>query len=479
MMTARKLAQGFAACLLVAAGAAEAAAQLSALPAKDAFCDVSGHEMQWFSPVDFDYDCLPIRRDCGYFFNYNRVSWYVQGEKSPLGSPGLVVLSEDIWPLILQSDPGQNPPPQYLVQNGIQDTVPGDFGWGDRYEFGYFWGPHSLMFGIIDDQRVNSNQTFGNGPQPSGFGSIHINFELASLDLLRGWRDYGGVVVLGTEVPTPTQGGPGVGGNGGEDDLDADLLAGTGFFFADLNGNGTPDAGEVTGIFADYGDGYEFNVTFNQVNVRNSTRTDGIEIMKNYQLDNSHWFVKEQRGQLEMGVGARFLRIRDEFGFLGTSDLLRGTTPLTIGNSVATDVDNQIVGPQLFLRYSQQRNRLRLGVDGRFVFGYNIQDFDQVGVIGENLTPGDLNQPFILQPTAFRYGKQENDFSPLVELRADAAYQITSALALKLGYTAIFVDNVSRAASTTRWRLPDMGFTEGGRQEILINGADVGFELVY
>ena len=38
--------------------------------------------MQLFAPVDFDFDCLPIRDDCGFFFNYNRLNWAATGERT-------------------------------------------------------------------------------------------------------------------------------------------------------------------------------------------------------------------------------------------------------------------------------------------------------------------------------------------------------------------------------------------------------------
>jgi hypothetical protein len=452
--------------------------------AEDAFCDVNCyHEQQWFAPVDFDFDCTPIERECGYFFSYNRVSWYLDNERSQIGAPGAVELSEDIWPAILALDPLEGPPQQYVVQNGLQDVTPGDWGKGDRYEVGYFNGQHGVMLGVLFDQRVQSGGLFGNGPMPSGFGSIHVNFELQNPDLLLGFRDYGGIFVQGDGVdadqPTPTQGGPGVGGNGVVDDLDGDLAEGPVVLVADIDGDGTIDDDEIVGIAVDYGDLYLFNVTFNQVAVRNSTATDSVELMKTYVLDNSHWFVKDQTGRIEVGAGVRFTRIRDEFGFAGTSDFLRGETPTTVGNEVNTEVSNQIVGPQIYARYTKQTNRMQYGVGSRFMFGYNVQDLDQNGVLGENVLPGGLNQSATFQPTAFNYGRQDNDFSPLVELRADMTYSITRSLAAKLGYTAIFADNVTRAASVTRWRLPDMGFNESGEQHIFMNGVDVGFEVVY
>jgi hypothetical protein len=479
-MTARKIAYWFAAaCALIAPSVAFGQAE-------DAFCDVNCyHDMQWFSPVDFDFDCQPIDRGCGYTFNYSRVSWYVDNERSQIGAPGAVELSEDLFPEELGAIFGNidGPPQRYLIQNSLQDVTPGDFGGGDRYELGYFSGQHSVMIGVLFDQTVQSFQSFGNGPMPSGFGSIHINFELQNPDLLLGFRSYGGVFVEGqgsdADVPTPTVGGPGSPlPNNVVDDLNGNLAEGGTAILGDLNGDGTIDDDEIIGIAIDYGDLYLFNVRFNEVFVRNTTRTDSVEIMKNYVLDNDHWFKTEQNGQIEVGAGVRFLRIRDEFGFSGTSDFFRGETPLTVGNVVNTDVDNQIVGPQIFARYTKQQHRLGYGIGGRFMFGYNIQDLDQNGVLGENVLPGGLNQPNF-QPTAFNYGRQDNDFAPVVELRADANYRLTDAIALKLGYTAVFADNITRAASVTRWRLPDMGFNESGEQHILINGVDAGFELTY
>ena len=57
-MTSRKLTYWLVtACALVAPGVAYGQAE-------DAFCDVNCyHEQQWFAPVDFDFDCLPIERE--------------------------------------------------------------------------------------------------------------------------------------------------------------------------------------------------------------------------------------------------------------------------------------------------------------------------------------------------------------------------------------------------------------------------------
>jgi len=182
---------------------------------------------------------------------------------------------------------------------------------------------------------------------------------------------------------------------------------------------------------------------------------------------------KHQGRRVEIAYGVRFLSLRDEFGIDGTSDFFRGL------NTVTTTVENQIVGPQIRGRWSTQRGRWNLSADGRFVFGYNIQDFDQSGTWGENILPGDLNQSAIAQPTTFASGRRADDFSPLVELRIDSSYQLTRAVALRLGYTAMFIDNISRASQLVEYRLPGFGIGEAGQQDIFINGVNFGFDVVY
>jgi hypothetical protein len=83
-------------------------------------------------------------------------------------------------------------------------------------------------------------------------------------------------------------------------------------------------------------------------------------------------------------------------------------------------------------------------------------------------------------PTVSSHGQQDNDFSPTAEMRVNGSYQISRAIALNLGYTATFVDNIRRAAQQVKYELPNMGFREGaGTQEIFINGVNFGFDVVY
>jgi hypothetical protein len=545
-MTARTFSRWIFAGLVTAGLARTSHAQ-----PQDAFCGPAcDFNTQWFAPVDFDYDCLPIKDDCGYFFKYDKLSWSMTGERTTIGQRGLVVPSEVIH---VDTVAGEGTPPQgYAVQNGIQEAAPdADFGWGDRYEIGHRKNGVGWSVGVIDGPKVASGAIYGfqaieipntlpiitqddDNFDPSavlqlevgipvgdgdagggdnaqvilasvplfninpgsanlstsrnGFGSVHVNFEVPNADYLKGFRDYNFTGLF----PGPTAAGPGrilevtgaaatflngelvdlqitdatiiSGGDGIADNLDGDNL---GTFFAILDADDN-----VIAYGIDFDDLHLFNVAFDSLTVRNVTETTGVEIMKTHELGNRHKFAKHQNRSADIGYGVRFFRLRDDFYWEGKGGIL--------GRTYAdTKAENQLVGPQIRARWSQQHGRWNLGFDSRFMFGYNIQDLGQITGVGEDLSPGALNSLANAQPTFSSYGAQENTFSPLVEIRAEASYQITGAIAAKLGYTGIFVDNITRASEIVRYRLPDMGIRSGGNQEIFINGVNFGFEAVY
>ena len=113
------------------------------------------------------------------------------------------------------------------------------------------------------------------------------------------------------------------------------------------------------------------------------------------------------------------------------------------------------------------------------MLGYNISNWKQNGGIGLNLVRGHYNQPLYLNPTTFEHGQSRGDLSPLAELRLDASYQISKAVAFRVGYTGFFVANIRRAHSGVKYHLPMMGFSEGNRETVFVNGANFGFEVNY
>ncbi|MGL4514392.1 MAG: BBP7 family outer membrane beta-barrel protein [Lacipirellulaceae bacterium] len=416
-------------------------------------------------------------------------------------------------------------PASYQVQNGIQDASPdAEFAWGERYEFGYSDGERGWIVGILDGPEVESSrawgagntpydsQTDGNGPGPDpehedddidgngdgvldgdgdtrelhsfGFGSVPVNFNLPNADFLTGFRDYlnniGGPAAGTVYGPVYYVGNY---GSVGEDDtedtidaaradnLDGDNIDGSAFVFIDLDGDGEVGDDEVIGQITDFDDLHQFNVFFNTVFTRARTEVQGVELMATHNLSQSHRLEQGRRDQLQLSYGVRFMNLSDYWAFQGLGSIIGRT-------SVVAELDNQLIGPQIGLAYTRDNGPWDLTVGGRFMFAYNRTDIDQVGIWGEEAIPGALNRSAVARTTATGYGAIQDDFSPLGELRVDARYKFSKAVALTIGYTAQYIDNIQRASKTVQWNAPDWGIKDG-KSDILMNGLNFGVELRY
>jgi hypothetical protein len=229
---------------------------------------------------------------------------------------------------------------------------------------------------------------------------------------------------------------------------------------------------DVIVVVKDFDDLHEFNIFFDSVAIHNHTETDGVELMWTHDITNDHYMAKHKNNRISISGGVRFLRLHDRFNVDAAGSILHDA----VWNTAFT---NQIVGPQVAFSWVNQRQRWRLATDMRFLFGYNVADWEQDGLMGFGLVPGGLNQPLYARPTAFSHGLREQDFSPVGELRVHASYHFTKAFALKAGYTGSYIGNIRRAAPSVLYRLPDMGYKDAGTQQIVINGFDLGVEFVY
>jgi hypothetical protein len=469
-MTARKLATWFAAaCALVAPGVAYG-------QATDAFCDTDCyHEQQWFAPVNFDYDCQPIDRDCGWIFGVDSLCWAASGERLPLGTGGADDGSLAPWRNFFTGRAGESgvpPLPPFAVLTPVAIAPPAllggidsgppraAFAWGTRYELGYFNDDSGWSVGVLDGPESSTNETYGLNTQDSIYGSVMLAFD-DPYNLMFGFIDV--VDALGGPFQP----------DGLADDIDGDGQFGPDGYDSDDPGR-EPDVIFGPDNRGDFDDLVRLPTSWQFVTVRNDTKTAGVELMKTYRLSNLHKMTKHQNNEVEIGAGLRYLLLRDEFRFAGDG----GTMGFSTWENM---VDNNLVGPQISANWTHTRHRLQYNMAGRFMFAYNAQNFDQNVSWGEDLVPGQYNRGLYAVSTVSDHGKQENFFSPTVELRAQASYRLTSALSLKLGYTAIFVDNISRSANQIRYELPRFGFRDdqAGKQEIFINGVNMGAELVF
>ena len=85
-----------------------------------------------------------------------------------------------------------------------------------------------------------------------------------------------------------------------------------------------------------------------------------------------------------------------------------------------------------------------------------------------------------MSATSFTNSTHYLEFSPIIELRVEAHMQLTNLIAVKAGYTGIFVNNVVRAADMVDYTVPTMGITRnlnGNLQPVYIQGLNLSIEF--
>jgi hypothetical protein len=351
--------------------------------------------------------------------------------------------------------------------------------------------PNRSTIGDVDSERIvtvngvsfnltNSLNTSFIEPNISGFS----RFEFGNMEANRGWI---GNVIFGENeqrlfttgvsfVPSDPQGllvGYFDGnGDGVDDDLNLNTVYGR--HGQDL---GTPDSSSPTGYTLpldgtpdvgapiDAGDQVTWLVTFDDFDARNFTEMTGVEWMY-------AWRRPTARGHsLDLFGGIRYLQINEQFSFTGSGGVL-DTTSLT------TDVDNGIVGPQVGGRWIYRNGFFSLAAESRFLLGVNFQGAQQTGSIASNAQATGTNEPAALFPNSASYATNAEYFAPGAEIRVDSRFNINRYVALRLGYTGMFLGGIGRASPKVVYELPNFGLSSGASQEALLaNALTLGVEV--
>ena len=379
-----------------------------------------------FAPFVIDHFDPRPRPNEGFFFGYERVDWTITTpKKNEVGS-------ETDYSNIIAGNGGAGlaVPLNAGLDLSVTDA---EWAWGNRIETGYMVNDKGWYVGIIGglDQ-----------PHRRGYGFDDNAFILVP------FKDPSGYL---RQFIDPD-------GNGFANDVDGDGVYGDDGI--DTDADGMPDTAAPT----DFDDLVGIIPTFEEVTIRNELKVSSVELMKSWRFEPLH-----DKSFFEFYFGARYLSIEDRFKFEGFGGSLDHTV-------LHGDAENHIVGPQMALRYESRRGRWKINADGRFMAGFNVQNLSTRGSVGSNVTSGGLNEPFYFQRTTYRTDKTDDRFSPVAELRLDAAYVVTKAIALKVGWTGTYVGRVARGSALIDYSLAEPGLLSNA-EPIFMNGVNFGIEI--
>ena len=214
----------------------------------------------------------------------------------------------------------------------------------------------------------------------------------------------------------------------------------------------------------------ETPVNFTSLYVQNKSRVQGVEALYIYRMDELHY-----GGQIEFLAGGRYFELKDQFWV----DARGGNLTDSYWDA---HTHNEIGGPEIGIRALQPIGRFAFSVESRFMPGINAQAIEEDGLLASGLIAGQNAppQPTLMNATSFTHSTHFIEFSPLIELRAEARMKLTNMITVKAGYTGIFINNVARAADMIDYTVPNMGITRdlnGNLQNVYIQGLNLGIEV--
>ena len=217
----------------------------------------------------------------------------------------------------------------------------------------------------------------------------------------------------------------------------------------------------------------ELPVTFENILVENTVSHWNVELNYVGRSDELH-----HGGYFEWFIGPRYMEFDDVFLVVANGGILDAS----LWN---TEAENHIISGQVGARWFKKRGRWMLSTEGRFFAGLNAQNIHQIGQIASNLTSGqtDSGTPYLLQPTSFNHNEYIREFTPGIELRIEARYQITRSISFRAGWTGMWMDGIARASNLVDYTLDGNNgaylgiLRDQNRQDVFVNGLTIGFDV--
>ena len=386
-------------------------------------------EMEWFETTDDSRYGGGNRPHEGFFFSFDGLFWYIGApETTTIGKEGL---TREVFYHTSDSRTQFN---THDTSNLTNELTP-----GNRYEFGFISGHHGF-FASWFDMRTQT--------QRLAYGGADIVFEDAPF---------------------------GPGGRG--------LLQG---YVADI----------VDGVYVNP-TLQNLPISFDDLTIKNTVEMWGTELMYKYRMHPGH-----HGGIVEFFAGARYLVFDENFDVEATGEpfylvdeVVNAPRTVLFNSYWYTEANNHIIGPQVGLRWFRRNGRFTLSTESRFFAGVNFQSIHQLGVLGDGLNgpltgapvlPGISAPGFttdVMRASPFKHTDNNTEWAPGIELRLDGKYQLTEAIAFRIGWTGLFVDGIVRASNVIDYQVSStktLGIRDDNyRQNVFVQGINFGLDINY
>ncbi len=229
--------------------------------------------------------------------------------------------------------------------------------------------------------------------------------------------------------------------------------------------------------------------------MKNLVQLNGVELTRFYRARRLH-----KGGYFELLYGVRWFQLNDTFMAMATGNGNAGETisfngGLGLDSATATfsrnifdgstwslRANNNLVGPQIGVRFFRPRQRFTTSLSARFLAAANFQNLQLKTVLGTDTAAnqGNINVNYATSFRGLGSDIQEytTTFAPMGELRVDVAYNVTRAVGIKVGYTGLVVGNVSRASNSIDYDAVNLiGIKRNDDQIFFSNGLNFGVEI--
>lgn len=379
-------------------------------------------QFDWFAPAETSGYGRGPRPHIGYFFSYERLFWSMSSpEKAYIGSED-GPFNPAVLPVALPSVDNR-----WIRANG---------GWGNRWELGYIdTDDYGWLVSVLDhvsqsNYQIVQDPSFSLG-DPLGLLSGVVPFNVTDSD------------------PVETV---------------------------------TVNVGTLPFQFGEF-------------RMNSHVRLNGVELSRFYRARKLH-----NGSYFELLYGVRWFQIDDAviiegdgngtnpenitLDFIGL-DPSTFTIPMNIldGSIWSNRVLNNLVGPQIGVRFFRQRGRWVTSLSTRFLAAANFQNIILKTDLGNQTVAnqGAINNNV---STSFRglgadMERNVTTFAPMGELRVNVAWQATRNVGLKVGYTGLVVGGIARASNTIDYDSPDLiGIRRGNNHQVFfVNGLNFGVEI--